>query len=293
MFKIRTDLAMEMREGRRELQGVAVQEETSGDAKITRVEVLDERGARALGKPVGHYITIESDQVKDGGEEAEELLARELRPLLPAKPGVALVVGLGNGAQTCDALGPRVVSRVLVTRHALLRQPTLMQGRMRSVCAVAPGVLGRTGVETAELVRGVVGHVRPDVVIAVDALAARRAERILTTVQMADSGVQPGSGMGDTRSALDQRTLGVPVLAVGVPMVVWASTIWHDALEKMLGEEEADRRLQSFDRLDDMVVTPASVDEALLNVTSLVAGGLNRVLQPDLSLDEIRALQPN
>ena len=202
-----------------------------------------------------------------------------------------LVVGLGNRNVTADALGTRVVERMLVTRHLRQAMAQELRGKLRGVSAIAPGVLGLTGIETAELCRGLVRHVQPCAVIAIDALAAYESERICTTVQITDTGIQPGSGVGNHRLGLTEDTLGVKVIAVGVPMVVYASTIARDAMSHLMevygayqpGREQEGERLlgqvaEGF--LGNMVVTPREIDELVLNVAAILSDGLNQALQP-------------
>ena len=228
------------------------------------------------------------------------VLGMTLDGMLP-ELGAVLVIGLGNRRITADSLGPRVVDGVLVTRHMRENTPASLKGRLRAVSAVAPGVLGVTGMETAEVVRGIVEHTRPEAVIAVDALAARETARICTTMQIADTGIQPGSGVGNHRLGLNEESLGVPVIAVGVPMVVYAATIARDALELLMedlapdGEEHAGALDALVDRvvarrLGDLVVTPREVDERVTRMADLLALGINRALQPRLDKDEIPAL---
>ena len=231
---------------------------------------------------------------------AEDRLAHTLAGMLP-ELGSVLVIGLGNRRITADSLGPRTIDGVLVTRHMRENTPVPLKGRLRSVSAVAPGVLGVTGLETAEMVQGVVEHTKPDAVIAVDALAARETCRICTTLQISDTGIQPGSGVGNHRLGLNEETLGVPVIAVGVPMVVYASTIVRDALDLLSEDMPADgtdhtAALDSMvdrvveRRLGDLVVTPREVDERVTQMARLLSGGLNRALQSRLAAEEIPAL---
>lgn len=314
---VRTDLAMEAQEAKGEISGVSVEEARLGGMTITRVRVLDEEGARALGKSAGAYVTVECPELprKEPGMTSalHDVIARELSAMLPKKRDLtALVVGLGNWNLTPDALGPKTAGRVLVTRHILQQMPQAMDDRLRSVCAISPGVLGITGVETGEIVRGVVERVRPDVVLCIDSLAARRTSRILTTVQMTDTGVQPGSGVGNGRGEITQATLGVPVVAIGVPMVVHASTISHDAVEAMMaalkeasgeggevyellhsfGEEGMEQVLrQTLPReLGGLIVTPSGIDEAVDAAACAVAMGINLALHPELDPEEITLL---
>ena len=270
----------------------------------TVVTIRDEQTARALGRPQGVYVTLSCPQrmtIELGMRRAlGRELGRTIAGMLPEGCETVLVVGLGNRAVTPDALGPRAVERVLVTRHMDGCLPQDVQEKLRSVCAAAPGVLGVTGIETAEVLRGMVAHVRPDAVIAVDALAARSSQRICSTIQVADTGITPGSGVGNHRRALTRETLGVPVIAVGVPMVVYASTIARDALgdlAAMDGASEADEeQLMACvervvtQRLGDLIVTPREVDALVERMAGIVAEGVNLALHPELTEGEIAQL---
>ena len=306
MRNSRSDLALEASAlaGGADVPGVRMEQLRLGEMTETAGEIVDERGAGALGKPCGRYVTLESSQLHMPEPALEEIavdrLAQTLAGMLP-ELGAVLVIGLGNRRITADSLGPRVVDGVLVTRHMRENTPASLKGRLRAVSAVAPGVLGVTGMETAEVVRGIVEHTRPEAVIAVDALAARETARICTTMQIADTGIQPGSGVGNHRLGLNEESLGVPVIAVGVPMVVYAATIARDALELLMedlapdGEEHAGALDALVDRvvarrLGDLVVTPREVDERVTRMADLLALGINRALQPRLDKDEIPAL---
>ena len=269
-----TDLAVEAAGG----------ELREGGLSRTVVKVEDEASARRLGRPMGTYVTLACEQALTVSLETRRALAAELaktlRGMLPEGMKTALVVGLGNRSVTPDSLGPRTAERVLVTRHI-------------GDCAAGPGVLGVTGMETAEILRGMVAHVRPDAVIAVDALAARSSKRIASTIQIADTGITPGSGVGNHRKALDRETLGVPVVAVGVPLVVYASTIAADALCALgEGEVEEERIAACVERvvsekLGEMIVTPREVDALVERMAGVLADGINQALHPRLSRDEI------
>lgn len=227
-------------------------------------------------------------------------LAQAIRQMLPEHARTVLVTGLGNRSVTPDALGPRTVERVLVTRHMDGCLPDDVSARMASVCAAAPGVLGVTGLETAEVLRGMAEHVQPDAVIAVDALAARSSARICSTIQIADTGISPGSGVGNHQKALTRETLGAPVIAVGVPMVVYASTIASDAMSDMIREDggtEADEEKVAAcvervvsERLGDLIVTPREVDALVERMAGILAEGINLALHPGLSREEIEQL---
>lgn len=233
---IYTDLALEMAE---QLQGGAdrgeggidgveidVENDEAMDITVTTVRITKEAGETAIGKPMGSYITIESPAIKENDvtahEEIIEILTDKLAGLTKdAKKsgGATLVIGLGNRNVTPDALGPKVVSKVLVTRHIMDNLPHRSAGNLRPLCALAPGVMGTTGIETAEVVRGLVDHVKPALIIAIDALAARKISRINQTIQLSDTGISPGAGIGNVRMALNKQNLGVPVIAIGVPII--------------------------------------------------------------------------
>lgn len=299
MRGFRTDLAMEsIGSGDVRQDGVLVQEEKLGEVCRTRIVIESPAAAESLKRPCGEYITLSCAglahcDTKDR-KQLIELVARSVRSMLPPE-GTVLVVGLGNRNVTADALGTRVVERLLVTRHLHSALADGLTGRLRSVSAIAPGVLGITGIETAELCRGLVRHVTPAAVIAIDALAAFDSARICTTVQIADTGIEPGSGVGNHRLGLTRDTLGVKVIAVGVPMVVYASTIARDAISRLMGEyglmaeddSGADVLLRKISEsyLGEMVVTPREIDEMVLNVADLLSEGLNRALQPNLDTE--------
>ena len=293
---VRTDLAMEAREAAGEIEGVEMEQKKEGKAIVTRVRVNTEHGARVIGKPVGTYITIEQSGLsQEKGTALSRCIGAQLAQLLgEARQGGALVVGLGNRELTPDSLGPRVTQQVLVTRHLFTQLPELVDGRVQPVSVLAPGVMGSTGMETGEVVQAVVQRVKPGCVVVVDALAARSTGRILNTVQLTDAGVAPGSGVGNHRDALTKESLGVPVVAVGVPMVVHASTILRDALEHIAGESGAELNVDTLLRDMDgenLVVTPVMIDEAVRSVAALLAEGIDLALQPGLSRRELRALR--
>ena len=294
-----TDLAMESR-GAQPEQTKTLQ----NGIERTVVTVRDAQTAQALGRPMGVYVTLSCPQrmsIELGTRRALSAeLGRAIAGMLPEDCRTVLVVGLGNRTVTPDALGPRTVERVLVTRHMDGCLPQDVSERLRSVCAAAPGVLGVTGIETAEVLRGMVAHVHPDSVIVVDALAARSSQRICSTIQVADTGITPGSGVGNHRKALTRETLGIPVIAVGVPMVVYASTIARDAMGYLGaadGASEADEeRLATCVeqvvsmRLGDLIVTPREVDALVERMAGIVAEGINLALHPDLTGSEIAQL---
>lgn len=300
MKQIRTDLAMESAgaQGGRELPGVRVSEWETGGVTLTEVRIETGEGAQLLGKPIGLYLTMECRGVPRRDVETRRavsaLLGEELARLLPEEAdGPVLVAGLGNRAVTPDALGPLTVDHTLVTRHLYAERPELVRHGMTPVCAVAPGVLGVTGIETSEMMRAVAGAVKPRAVIAVDALAARAVSRVASTVQLTDSGIHPGSGVGNHRAALTRETLGVPVLSLGVPMVIYAATIARDAFGMLAGDAENEESLDAMadellaGALGEMVVTPREVDDLVDDAAVMLAGGINRALHPGLSDGDI------
>lgn len=297
MRQIRTDLAMESAEGMGEMPGVRVNHWETAGVGVTEVKVTSQKAASQLGKPMGNYITLESESVKSRDAEARlamsALIGEELGRMVDLKGGHALVAGLGNRMVTPDSLGPLTVDRILVTRHIFAHMPQYADERLRSVCAVAPGVLGVTGIETAEMLKSIVECVRPECVVCVDALSARASGRIGAAVQIADTGIQPGSGVGNRRAAINRESLGVDVIAVGMPTVIYAATLARDAFALVGGRDEALERMES-ELLSgpggDMIVTPREIDELIRDSAGMIAAGINRALQPELSDDEILAM---
>lgn len=297
-MRYHTDLAMEVSGGvTRHDQGIQVDERQMGRATLTTVDIVNEKGERQTGKPVGRYVTAYCEDLcvndPDTDEEISRLLGRLLFEMLPErkKEDTVLVVGLGNRAITPDALGSKVVGNVFVSRHIIENMPDAVDERMTNVCAIAPGVLGVTGVETGEIVLGVVEKVRPACVIAIDSLAARSLTRVLTTVQLSNTGIRPGSGLNNPRKELTAQTLGVPVLAIGVPLVVSAMSICADALEAA-GCHMDDRVERALGKqAADMVVTPKEIDEAVDNAAHLIAMGINLALHPEVGYEDFLPLR--
>lgn len=287
----RTDLAMEAKELWQEsagettkLPGVRAREHLSRGITTTVVEILDQRGARALSKPVGTYVTLELQKgllrEPAGFARTAGRLGKELSKMLP-EAGPVLVAGLGNSAVTPDAVGPRCLDHLVVTRHLGAVLPQL-----RSVSAIAPGVLGTTGLESVEVVRGIVERSQPSCVVVVDALAARDPDRICTTVQLTDTGIVPGSGVGNRRAAFDRESLGVPVLAVGVPTVVEANTLLWDALEE--NGCKNGKNPMKYDH--SMVVAPKDIDARVGLISRLLGYGISLGLHRSLRVEDISCL---
>lgn len=300
---IRTDLAMEAAQAAGNIPGVEVlNDEVMPGVNRSRVTILNEEGEKAIGKKKGIYVTIEAQQLARGDAELDEhcsiALANEIRNMAgDALNGVVLVVGLGNRMVTPDALGPAVCDAVFVTRHIHEYAPEGIDERLGSVSAISPGVLGITGIETGEVVEGVVERIKPSLVIAVDSLASRSMERVRTTIQVANTGIAPGAGIGNKRKALDQETLGVPVLALGVPLVVYAATVAQDLMETALNKTPSDvnirpgvqRILDAMMDVEgaDMIVTPKEIDKVVDDVARIIADALNITLHKNMTIEEV------
>jgi spore protease len=296
LFMKRTDLALEARELWQEsaerttrLRGVKATKTKLEGYPVTRVDILDARGEKALGKPQGSYLTIDLttfwQRKADFFERAVRAVGGQLKALLPAE-GAALVVGLGNRAMTPDAVGPLAADSVLVTRHLISAMPKHFSG-FRPVSVCRTGVLGTTGVESAEAVRGLVEQVQPALVIAIDALASRRVGRVCATVQLSDTGIIPGSGVGNHRSALNRETLGVPVVAIGVPTVVDSATLAADLLEESGITDIDEEKLRGGQK--NLMVTPRDIDQQVRDLGKVIGYGINWALQ-DLEIEEMNAL---
>ena len=280
----RTDLAVEQREMvAKHSDNVAVRQYARQNANVTEIEILNDEGAQELGKPKGKYITMEIPAFSHDSELLDGRLTamtESIRTLLPDEDGPVLVAGLGNEDVTQEALGPRTSHGIFATRHidrALASE--LGFGELRDVCAITFGVLGQTGMETAETIRGIVNTIHPAAVITVDALAARSLQRLGKTVQLTDTGITPGSGVGNSRARLDKETLGVPVIAIGVPTVVDAVTLVRDftSEHKMAKEKE--------DEAKAMMVCPREIDVTIRRAARFLALSLNCALQPSISPD--------
>ncbi|NMM61960.1 GPR endopeptidase [Clostridium sp. P21] len=319
MFNIRTDLAVEAKEiykqeNNGEMSGVEVEEEYVDDIKTTIVKVVNDVGERMMGKPKGTYVTIDMPKFThydaETMDQVSEVLGKTLSEMVNIEDSMtALVVGLGNWNITPDALGPKVVSKLMVTRHLKQLVPDKIDEGIRPVCAIAPGVLGLTGIETGEIIKGVVEKVKPNLIICIDALASRKMDRVNSTIQIGDTGISPGSGVGNKRMEISEGVLGVPVIAVGVPTVVDAATMANDTidmvLDQMIQESEKDSKfynmLKSVDKdekqkmiqnildpyVGNLMVTPKEVDLVIDSVSKVIANGINIALQPALNLEDI------
>ena len=294
MEQRRTDLALEARERWQEragettrLEGVEARTEEREGFLSETVRILDAQGEQALGQPEGTYVTLTMDGLQRREEDAfgraARAVAEVLRELMgpESEQGGALVVGLGNRSITPDAIGPKVHEHTLVTRHLVQGAPEHF-GTFRPVASLAAGVLGTTGMESGELVQAVCRRLKPAWVIAVDALASRSLDRLCRTVQISDTGIIPGSGVGNHRFALDKKTLGVPVLAVGVPTVVYGATLAAD----LLGRDD----LPPLGRGGELLVTPKDIDSQVGDLSKVIAYGINLALQPGLGVEDLDLL---
>ena len=285
-MQLRTDLAIEAREIAGEsVGGVDFHEYRSCGMKISRLNVKTEQGKQTLGKDIGTYITVELPSLTDNFTETDDrvrVIGREIRRLLPVN-GTVLVAGLGNREVTPDSLGPKAGARVLATRHIggeLARASGL--DRLRPVAVVQTGVTGQTGIETGEYILSVVKRIRPNAVVAVDALASRRLERLGTTLQISDAGISPGAGVGNHRTKINSETIGVPVISIGVPTVVDVRTLAGDLLADS-GESADD--LPALTK--EMVVIPREIDLLTERASRLLGFALNAALQDRFELSEL------
>ncbi len=300
----RTDLTIEAAEqlmqGAKSIDGCSITENKLDQIRITEVVVQTDEAAQKIGKPCGTYITVECPGIRTGEADEFEKIQKELEKYIArftkGKSNI-LVVGLGNRNITPDALGPKVTDGVIVTRH--LKEQKLITENIVSVSAIAPGVLGITGIETGEIINSVVQKTKPDIIIAIDALAARSMERVTTTIQIGDTGIVPGSGIGNRRNAITKETLGVPVIAIGVPTVVDAATVANDSLDILTnavkentgeGSElyKAVKKLEDENRyalikqvlmpyVGNLIVTPTEIDSVIDDVSDIIADSINSV----------------
>jgi len=324
-YSVGIDLALEAKEfvesGRQgnPIPGILSETTENEGIKVTRLQVQNDEGAKAIGKMPGHYVTFEVPDLRkqDTGlqDRVATQLAQEFEAFLErigvSKQANILIVGLGNWNVTPDALGPLVVENLMVTRHFFELMPDQVSPGYRSVSAVAPGVLGITGIESSEIVQGIVDRIKPEVIIAIDALASKALERVNTTIQIADTGIHPGSGIGNKRRGLTKDILGVPVIAIGVPTVVYASTIVGNTIELMRNHIQAQNgntdqifglfnQMQENERLQlvrealgplgqDLLVTPKEIDQFIEDIANMIASGLNAGLHDAVDASNVAA----
>lgn len=293
-FRVRTDLAVEARDyimdAEEELRGIRVEEAQDGDIHTTTVYIESKNASKAMGKPMGTYITIEAERLEENDEDYHKkvgkVIAGKLRQLICAKrkETSVMIVGLGNREVTADALGPQVVDKLYITRHIIEEYGSAAYGKnmAHKISGVIPGVMAKTGMESEEIVKGIVKETEPDIVIAVDALASRSTRRLNRTIQITDTGIHPGSGVGNNRNALTKENIGVPVIAIGVPTVVAASTIVIDAIEKISRETGADtyskfveQNTKTLGELQNMFVTGKDVDATIERLSDTLSMAIN------------------
>lgn len=311
-FNIRTDLALEAKESFEEddvkIRGVRIEEEKNEDLEIctTTVVIESENGAKAMGKPVGTYITLEAPNMsmpdEDYHREISGELAKYIKKLMGDEEQSVLIVGLGNRDVTPDALGPNVVGNVRITRHVIKEygKSSMNEEKINQVSGIVPGVMAQTGMETLEIIRGVIAETKPQLAIVIDALAARSTKRLSRTIQVTDTGINPGSGVGNHRSGINKETLGIPVIAIGVPTVVDAATIVNDTMENLVATMDATESMKNMGgalgtlnqmekhqmirelispHLNTMFVTPKDIDETIKRISFTISEALNMALQ--------------
>ena len=307
MYNFRTDLASERRDVYKkankleEIEGIeTTNEKFNEDLKVERVKITSEEAEKIIQKPIGTYVTIDVKDLKVAEEEeiqaAANCVAKELKIIIDThidSKGEILVVGLGNIYVTPDALGPKVVNEIEVTRHIINYMPEYAKEGARKISAISPGVLGTTGIETVEILKGIVDNIHPSLIIVIDALASRSIERISSTVQISDTGIVPGAGVGNVRSEISKKTLGVPVVALGIPTVVESAVIVNDSLDLFIGKLQDEGKsndyfneLKEKDNYEEiknalmpneynLIVTPKEIDELIENMSQIVAAGIN------------------
>lgn len=309
MEDIRTDLAIEAHEmcsakaaEDADAPGIAVSEYGEDGVFVTVIEVKNQAGAKAIGKPVGKYITIEAPEIKYSEEVYKNTcmaVSREIRKICNISENTkTLVVGLGNKLITPDALGPEVISKLMVTNHIKTHMENLLDDSYSAVCAIVPGVLGTTGIETTDIIKGVADKIKPEIVICVDALASRSIDRISTTFQICDTGISPGSGVENKRSGINEEAIGAKVIAIGVPTVVDAATIASDSIDAALADGGFGKDFPRENKREiirkaltknagNMMVTPKDIDLVIQRAAKTVANGINLALHRDLSFEDI------
>lgn len=308
MFNFRTDMADERRDIYKKANGLSenipgietVEKEENEKVKTSIVKITSDEGEKAIGKPIGTYITFDLKNLRyaedEEIDESSNIISKELKSIIDSNVDAQdeiLIVGLGNEYVTADSLGPKVVSKIEITRHLLKYAPECVVPGARSVSSIAPGVLGTTGIETLEVIKGIVDNVKPKLIIVIDSLASKSIERISTTIQISDTGIVPGGGVGNARKELSKKTLGVPVIAIGVPMVVELATLVSDGINifinKLQDKAESNEYLNKLEQEDkyeevkealnigeyNMIVTPKEIDDLIDNMGSIVSKSIN------------------
>lgn len=319
MFKVNTDLAVESKEiyseeNQVELEGVSVDVKEFDDYVVTQVNIINKNGMKKLHKPIGKYITLDFPKLEFNNQnlknQISKAVASEIKNLVDLDMrSKILIIGLGNWNISPDALGPKVVERVLVTRQYYISYNKEFDETMANVSAMSPGVMGITGIESFDVIEGVINKIKPDLLIAVDALASRKMDRVSSTIQISNTGISPGSGVGNKNKHLNKESLGIPVIAVGIPTVVNAATIVNDSLDLIIkGLKEADHGGGAFygllDQMDsedkytlieellnpfmaNTIVTPKDIDVLIDDLSIVIANGLNIALHPNIDLEDV------
>lgn len=310
MFNFRTDLADERADIFKksnkitsDIDGIETDTKEDENIKTTTVKITNENGEKSIGKPIGTYVTIDIKQLKDATDEDIQVygnaLSLELKKMVNnhiKNEEDVLIVGLGNIYVTPDSLGPKVINEIDVTRHIIKYMPQYVENGTRPISAVSPGVLGTTGIETLEIIDGIVKNIKPKLIIVIDALASRSMNRISSSIQLSDTGIVPGAGVDNTRKELSEKTLGVPVIAIGIPTVVEAATIVADSIDMFIEKMQNEGKSSEYlNRIKDenkykiikevlipkdfnMIVTPKEIDDLIENMKDVVAVGINSAL---------------
>lgn len=310
MYNFRTDLASERRDiyqkanNLEKIDGIETEkEEINENLKIERVRITNENGEKVINKPIGNYITIDIKNLKivqkEDIEKSAEILSKELKKLVDLhidNMGEILIVGLGNIYVTPDSLGPKVINEIDVTRHIINYLPQYVEEGTRMVSVISPGVLGTTGIETLEIIKGIVDNIHPKLIIVIDALASRSIERISSTVQLSDTGIVPGAGVENARNEISQKTIGIPVIAIGIPTVVETAVLVNDSLDLFIQKLQNDansngylNKLKEENNYEEIrnvllpkdynfIVTPKEIDELIENMKEIVAAGINQAM---------------
>ena len=293
-MNFRTDLAMEaVQLLERTDNGIKQHKKNIGDLEITQVTIETDSAAKKLGKLKGEYITVELPTFTDNFQDVDdkiEVISKQIRFLLP-REGLIFVIGLGNEAITPDALGPKTIKSILATRHITgeIARSTGLEA-LRSVAAIAPGVLGQTGIEVREIIQSVVKKINPAALIVVDALASMETSRLGTTIQICNTGISPGSGVGNARPGINQESMGVPVIGIGVPTVVDAQTLAQNLFDSAESQNSEKITQKTAPRGEPMMVTPREIDLLIERASKLLAMSINSALQPNFSVEDIMSL---
>ncbi|MDR1467499.1 MAG: GPR endopeptidase [Oscillospiraceae bacterium] len=289
----RTDLALETKgsmEG--EIEGVEFEEKKLKKLTITKINIKTPQAAKSIGKPMGKYVTVEVPILSDNSEDFEinvKVISDQMKKLIPST-GLVLVIGLGNSSITPDSLGPKTIKTVIATRHIEKEISKFFSSNLRSVAALAPGVLGQTGIEIVEILKSLARKIGPKCVIVVDALASEQAKRLGRAIQISDTGISPGSGVGNSRPLIDEKTIGVPIISVGIPMVVDAQSLAVDLMD-LSSQEEIEQIQEKINPQGAcMMVTPRDIDVLIERASNLLSSSINLALHPNFDFKDLKLL---